>query len=525
MQEKQRAQDAQRTATGTRGLLDAEGGALAKGTPATVDAEGDLEGMGEAIKAAFEGDAQRTRRRIIDRARRDLGDGVTIIDPQTIQDLKELTDSVRGSFTEVVNSDAFKALKKNLEAIKESQAAFAAYMEQHRDEWQTMAEAADYIWNLAPFIETELSEAQRHDPALQGITLDDLIDQCFDVAGNKLDSPLLWVVERAEQRKAGFDTAAGTIAEIEQAAEELPRVKYKKITELKTVTDKLASVFFSLLAPASSGAAIDGQRQMTPLRYEGQKSKKEITLFYDYVYNEEVLKRYGIVKKFDDFDFLVMTIIDALKAAGNDVVSFTKIFKEMGGDDKPTAKQLEPIYYSLLKGLTTIITIDDAEVQKAWKSGTYHEIVSPVIPVQLGNERFIASGKIAKGYVKINSFSPFMQVAQPLGHLTAWNKDILRLYSRRKTKRYYSVIRFLMMHIGWMRNGSRSHKILYSTLYDHTGDTTTRARQLARNMMYDLLDKVFIPTGYVKSYKEEGGATPGVVLTLSKRPTIEGNQK
>ena len=213
-----------------------------------------------------------------------------------------------------------------------------------------------------------------------------------------------------------------------------------------------------------------------------------------------------------------MTIIDTLYAAGNDVVSFTKIYNEMGGEGSPTTKQLEPIYYSLLKGMTTIITIDDAEAQKAWKAGagTYHEIVSPVIPVQLGNERFIANGKIANGFVKINGVSPFMQVAKPLGHITAWEKGILRLYTGRKTKRYYSVMRFLMLQIGWMRNGTRSRKILYSALYQYTGDTTTRAQQLTRDMMYRLLDEVFKPADYITAYKEEADPTPGVVLTLSK---------
>lgn len=296
-------------------------------------------------------------------------------------------------------------------------------------------------------------------------------------------------------------------------------VQYKKTTQIKTITDKLANVFFSLMAPASSGTqAIDGQRQMTPLRYECSNAKKEITLFYDYVFDEEILQKYGIAKKFDDFDFLVMSIIDNLYSAGNELVSYTKIYYEMGGEGSPTSKQLEPIYYSLLKGMTTTIMIDDAQAQEAWKAETkrYNEIVSPVMPVQLGNERLVVNGKLVNGFVRINNISPFMQVAKPLGHLTAWDKDVLRLYKGRKTKRYYSVMRFLIVQIGWMRNGNRSRKIKYDTLYKHTGDTTTRAQQLARDMMYRLLDEVFIPTHYVKSYKEEGDPTPGVKLTICK---------
>ena len=314
--------------------------------------------------------------------------------------------------------------------------------------------------------------------------------------------------------------------EVLEADDYLLQVQYKKPTELKTITDKLARLFYSLAAPQPSAPSLNGQRQMTPLRYEGEKSKVEITLFYDYVYNEDILKKFGLTKEFDDYDFFVMSTIDNLYEAGNVVVSLTKIYNEMGGDGSPTAKQLEPIYYSLLKGLTTTITINDAETQKAWKAGTgtYHEIVSPVIPVQLGNERFIANGKIANGFVKINGVSPFMQVAKPLGHITAWEKEILRLYSGRKTKRYYSVLRYLMIQIGWMRKGTRSRKITYADLYEHTGDKSTRAQQLTRDMMYRLLDEVFKPADYITAYKEVATPTPGVILTLSSK-RLKGAEK
>ena len=70
-----------------------------------------------------------------------------------------------------------------------------------------------------------------------------------------------------------------------------------------------------------------------------------------------------------------------------------------------------------------------------------------------------------------------------------------------------------------MRNGKskRSPKILYSSLYEYTGDKTPRARQLARDMMYTLLDEVFIPAEYIVAYKEEATPEPGVKLTLHRK--------
>lgn len=439
-----------------------------------------------------------------------MGEELTAI---TAENLRVGMDAVRELFatiTAFVQSEQFQAIKQGIQSV-------TAFIEEHKGEITTLADMAEDVQDLAPFLSIELEE-MKADPAFADYTLHDLFERGFDADGNPTDSPFRQLIERARQRKAEYEATEDAITEIDSAAKELPRIQYKKTTEIKTATDKLANVFFSLSAPAAN-ATINGQRQMTPLRYERIKAKKEATLFYDYVYNEDVLNKYGLSKKFDDFDFFVMSIIDTLYTAGNTTVSYTKIYNEMGNEGSPTTKQLEPIYYSLLKGMTTVITIDDSEVQKAWKVGgdTYHEIVSPVIPVQLGNERFISNGRLSNGTVKINGISPFMTVAEPLGHVTAWEKDILRLYSGRKTKRYYSVMRFLMMQIGWMRNGNRSPKILYSTLYQHTGDTSTRAQQLSRDMMYRLLEEVFKPADYITAYKEEATPTPGVVLTLSNR--------
>lgn len=64
MQDKQRAQDAQRTATGTRGLLDAEGGALAfdrKTWQAAVDAAGGVDKLVDDLKTRIADPAERAR--------------------------------------------------------------------------------------------------------------------------------------------------------------------------------------------------------------------------------------------------------------------------------------------------------------------------------------------------------------------------------------------------------------------------------------------------------------------------------
>ena len=179
-----------------------------------------------------------------------------------------------------------------------------------------------------------------------------------------------------------------------------------------------------------------------------------------------------------------------------------------------------------MKGATTTIHINDLEVQRAWgNTDRYTEIVGQVFPVTIQNKRFIANGLVAEGAVKINDFSPFHVLATSIGHVTQWDKDILKLYTGRRTKRYWTVLLHLIREIGWMRNdkSKRGSKILYSTLYAHNEDKTTRAKQLTRDMLYRLLDEVFKPSGYVLAYKEDDRTSPGVVLTVGEpRKALKG---
>lgn len=309
------------------------------------------------------------------------------------------------------------------------------------------------------------------------------------------------------------------------------KANYKKASEAKTITDKLANVFFSQNPPKPTPTALGERREMIPLAYEKRRAGKEITLFYDYTFNEEIVQKYGLSKKFNDYDFFVMTTLDNLYEAGNDIVTFAKIYKEMGGRENPTASQLEPIQNSILKGLATIITIDDKEVRKAWgvNSGeelkTYKELISSVLPVQIVNEKAMINGKITNGFVKINAMSPFLKLAKALGHVTAWDKQILSMYTGRKTPRYYSVMRFLMKEIAWLRNGNRNNKILYSRIFEHTGDKSPREQQLTLAMLYRLIDEVFIPANYIAERREEAKPKPGVLLFLSKERLIQSKRQ
>lgn len=453
---------------------------------------------------------------------------------QARESLREAAERMKATMSATVFSSidmntTVKQMQASLQGIvKTAGSAFAAFQEYFQsDEWKKTRETLELIAETAPaWLEfakeveelTPYLEAELKKPEYGGRTIDDLLNSAeTDDSGSPLETSLF--MQALAKARAARDAA--------EEEKKLPQITYKDSKQVKTTTDKFANLFFSLAAPQSKGM-INGQRQFIPVKYEGYGEKKEITLFYDYSYNENIIKRFGLSKNFDDYCFFVASIIDNLYDEGNLTVSLTKVWHELGNSGSPSTESLTSLVNILRLGMSTIVTADISEVFSAWevaKAGaiTTKELISPVIPVQIAQEKFAANGKTASAVINITGHTPFYIIGYPIDHYTTWSKEVLKLYKGRRTKRYYSVLRFLMTQIGWMRNktSKRSNKITYDFLYDHTGDKTTRTRQLSRDMMYRLLDEVFIPAGYVSAYKEDStNGKPGVKLTCTKPPQI-----
>lgn len=449
------------------------------------------------------------------------------------ESLKDTAARTQSSLAQIVTGSLFKSIRQSAKQAEElleklSDAATptedAMQLFFRSDAWReiigTMEQLAEVApsWlqfaremdELAPYLAEELQK-----PEYGGKTIEELIDEAETADdGSPLETSLF--------RRAV--TAARAARDADAERKQLPKVSYQNGTDVKTVTDKFANLFFSLSAPQSRGM-INGQRQFIPVRYEKWGAKKEITLLYDYSFNEDIINRFGLSRNFDDQAFFVASIIDNLLEEKNTTVSLTKIWHELGNSGSPSAEALTNLVNILRLGMSTIITADISQVYEAWgikKDGKTRELISSVIPVQILHEKFTANGKTANAEINITGHTPFYIIGYPLDHFTTWNKDVLRLYTGRRTKRYYSVLRFLITQIGWMRNAKskRSNKILYESLYAYTGDKSTRTQQLARDMMYRLFDEVFIPTGYVSAYKEDNSGSPGVKLTYTTPPKI-----
>ena len=376
----------------------------------------------------------------------------------------------------------------------------------------------DELQLLDPYLRAELSKEEYN-----GMALDDLLNK-------STPGELLQLLEDQDSYfyKAMQAARASWAAEHAGEVNQLPQIRYNKGDHLQASTDKLTNVFFSLAAPKSKHAG-NGQREMIPLKYEHGDNSKEITLFYDYAFNDDIMKKLGLSLSFDSYDFFVAAVCDNLLLQGNKVVSLTKIWHEMN-EGNPNSKHLNELYESLVKGATTTLYMDDREVREAWgldTGPTYEEIISAVMPLQIKGEKFKANGNVANAQIVINGLSPFFALSQSIGHYSTWKKEVLTMYPGKRTKRYYSVLHYLMITIGWIRNpaSNRTNKITYKALYSYVGDKTTRAKQLTRDMAYRLLDEVFKPAGYVISYKEDSKGEPGIIVKCTKNTAALLNGK
>lgn len=438
-------------------------------------------------------------------------------------------DDMTGEISYKLNPDIEEDLKAAQQGAAQNIAAVIERMltgnppYERLQKWQSMLDAfytetkdgealVDELRGLRKYIDAEINSGKYEDIKAKAgekqYTLSELLDLLADP-----NSEFASILDAARAAKA--------------AADNMPQVRYNTGTDLTASTDKLASLFFSLSAPANihSGQRTMvniSRRDMIPLQYE-KDSEKDITLFYDFNFNEAQLSRLGIGTTFNSLDYFIGAIFDTLYLEGNRRVSLTKVWHELGGKGSPTADQLTPLYKIMVRGLSTTLTMDDKDVQEALGNSPgakYKEIISPVMPIQILSEKFKANGKVANATIQINQLSPFFMLSQSTGQYATWPKEILQLYSGRKTTRYYSVMHCLMQHIA-----RADGHISYSEFYERNKDKSYRAKELTRTMIYTLLDQVFKPAGYVKTYEEDQGVDPGIIIKCNPGAMIRGDNK
>ena len=413
--------------------------------------------------------------------------------------------------------EAVRKATAKLSAIQDKP-EFKEFMDLLR-KWYSLREKAMDVYGLT---EEEFDSILSDESALQvmnNVSLAEFVDQSATDENRLLVGGLLdTILQKSREENISFYDAVQAVKEaVEKSgpqAAELPAIIYKHSGTIETSIDKLANIFTGISA-AQPDKEIDGQMSFaTPERVKYERDgTPEITLTYSYTQNRAALNKYGVNGKITDYDFFVQTALDNLLTNGNSLVSVTQIFKEMHGNRQPNSTQTKKLLDSLRRNLSTIITIDDYEVMKAWhkldpkKGEKYHVVTGALAPVKIGEEFFTANGKPVQNAIKILDHPPVLQIGKQIGQYTTIPRSLLD-NNISKTDRYYRVLHYLITAIARMRSGTRKHKILYSTFYSETGEKTPRNKDLAKKMLWDLLNH-FQKCGWIKKAEEEPTPTTG----------------
>ena len=435
-----------------------------------------------------------TRKIVIDTSKRDPNE-------LTVGEIKALPPEEQAAYLAAHSKEIEEAAKAAQELSKAAlkdllQPVFEMLQRKDFQDLIKDAEARENV--LLPYIESVLNDP-KNKGKYKGITAEQVLDN-LDIMGRVINPEEISaeILKRAEQRKRA-EAASKALQEKQEQKQAADQINYKPGNTITTTSTKIASEFFSLAPPVRE---IEGQLTLnTTYTTKG----RNIAVLSYFSYNDDKLNANGITsREFTDFDYFVAMVCNNLFSEGNKQVSLTKLWHEMGNPKNPNPVQLQELRKSLIKGMSTQITISNREILEAYNINTdsYVDIQSPVMPNMIKTEHNKANGNIMNETVYIYELSPFILVADPLHQITTWKKDILRLYKGSRTARYWRVMRYLMQQIAWIKNDEkRANRITFKHMFEATGAKRTEDRNNTLKIVSSLLEDAFKPCGYISKYK------------------------
>lgn len=417
---------------------------------------------------------------------------------ETMQTIVETAKTALSGITAFINSDAYKAIKENMQAI-------AAFMEEHRAEFAALAEAGEEIQSLAPFLQIELEEAQEN-PEFADCSLVDILRQGIDENGNPTESKFRTLIERAKQRRAEYEAAEGTVAEIEQAAEELPRIISNPTDKINYPLDKPNSVIWNLIADAAKTSPNGQFRLQIDTSKKG--SKQDAIVLYGINF-DELETGVRITKQLTPFDKRCYIAAAALFNAGNEIISATQVYRMMGNTGNPKAGDLQKVNDSLTKMGAARIFIDNQKEVQAAKGYKLFKYDAALLPF----ERISAyiNGQLTESAIHLFREPPLMSFARQRNQITTVSRQLLESPVS-KTDANLRIDDYLLERIGHMKSGKGKapRKMLFATIYSNCDIKTAKQKQRAPEKIRRYLD-YYKKCGWIKGYTEDAD---GITILL-----------
>lgn len=343
------------------------------------------------------------------------------------------------------------------------------------------------------------------------------------VVKNEPDALEILEAARAELKQAQKIERAKKAREAQKAANEKAAAKqgqpihYNKASnDTKLSTTKFTNEFFT---PMPTFQEIDGQIAIPNIAYITSEEKEAI-LTATFSVNRALLKKYNIKSAALDYgyDYFVMSKLDKNFLEGNTEITLTHLLNDLG---IPTSQaEMQKLFESLVKGLAIITDVNNKQVLDAWNIDTtnYKEVIGSIMPITIETERKRIDGQLSKMTIKINDYSPFYKVSEPLGQLQSWDNQLFISYKGRRTPKYWRIMRYLCKEIAWMKSEKgkqkRKKSISIDSVSAYVGDKTAKQKYDTKEMTWKILRECFVKCHYIDSGLIENNRTGAIELEI-----------
>lgn len=347
--------------------------------------------------------------------------------------------------------DGFDTLHDILEAYHNSEGG-ASYLERMYQRAMYNAQLSWEIDQLQPYIDEELKKPKYKGKSLQQLRQEATNEDMLVVTG--------WEIIPGSLFQQMLDNAREAAAIAKTAIKRAQTVEYP--------LDKPNSIIWSLLEKDTKGQISFNLAKVG--------SSKQIPAYYAINF-DDLGSDIQITKRLLPTDKRVYIAISALYNAGNNVITLTQIYYAMGYTGRPGTKDLARINESITKMTSAKIFFDNKAEAEAYKNFTRFKYDGSLLPLERGTA--IVNGQLADAAIHIFREPPLISFAKQRRQITSLDVKLLQSPVS-KTDANLQIEDYLIERISRAKNGKgKSCRILFETLYRHTGITTKKQKQRA----------------------------------------------
>ena len=284
-----------------------------------------------------------------------------------------------------------------------------------------------------------------------------------------------------------------------------PRIIAKQAEKLLYPLDKPNSKIWNMLSEADA----HGQMMMN---FRTGKTK-DVLVFYSINFDDldPALK---ISKKLTPYDKRVYIAAAALFNAGNDVITATQIFREMGNSAPPAPDQIQKIWDSLTKMRSAVIQLDNQKETETIKKYGVFKYDGQLLPF----ERISAyiNNTLTDAAIHLFREPPLVSFARQRNQVTTITRKLLESPIS-KTEANLQLEDYLLERIGHMKkpNSTTPRKILYATIFENCGIESRNQRHRAPEKIKRYLEW-YQKNGWILGYSFDISADGVYIATTEK---------